>query len=161
MIGEEGCIVSERDYLNELLIKTFFEALRNETKFVITEEYKEITMNDMHVMEHIGVGKGKPMSMLAKELGITVGSLTIAINGLVKKGYVRRVRSEEDRRVVLVSLTGKGQGAYYHHQKFHESMVEKMYQELTADQIELLIKTLETIHGFMDDGKWKGACKDE
>ena len=142
--------MSQREYLNELLVKTFFEALRNEAKFVITEEYKEITMNDMHVMEHIGIEKGKPMSILAKELGITVGSLTIAINGLVKKGYVRRVRSEEDRRVVLVSLTVKGQGAYYHHQKFHENMLEAIYRELTTEQIELLIKTLETIQGFMN-----------
>ena len=47
------------------------------------------------------------MSAVAKSLSVTVGTLTIAMNHLVKKGYVERRRSEEDRRVVLVSLSEK------------------------------------------------------
>ena len=42
----------------------------------------------------------KTSSEVAKELSITVGTLTVAINNLVKKGYVERLRSEDDRRVV-------------------------------------------------------------
>ena len=52
---------------------------------------------------------------------MTVGTLTIAINHLVKKGYVERSRSEEDRRVVLVSLSEKGEKAYFHHRMFHRA----------------------------------------
>mgnify|MGYP001301250812 CR=1 FL=1 len=39
------------------------------------------------------------MSSIARELSVTVGTLTIAMNSLVKKGYVERSRGLEDRRV--------------------------------------------------------------
>ena len=35
------------------------------------------------------------MSEVANELNITVGTLTIAINNLSKKGYVQRSKSEK------------------------------------------------------------------
>ena len=41
--------------------------------------------------------------------------LYTSVNNLVKKGYIQRMRSQEDRRVVLISLTEQGKKAYYHH----------------------------------------------
>ena len=38
------------------------------------------------------------MSVVAKKMKITAGSLTTAVNGLVNKKYVMRARGEEDRR---------------------------------------------------------------
>ena len=46
----------------------------------------------MHVIEAIGIGEPKNMSSIARELSVTVGTLTIAMNSLVKKGYVERSR---------------------------------------------------------------------
>ena len=45
----------------------------------------------------------------AGDLNITVGTLTTAINNLLKKGYVNRKRGEKDRRVVYISLSENGQ----------------------------------------------------
>ena len=78
-----------------------------EEKAIITDEFKDLTNNDMHVIEAIGLGEGNNMSSIARKLNITVGSLTTAMNSLVNKRYVERHRSEEDRRVVLVKLTVK------------------------------------------------------
>ncbi len=47
------------------------------------------------------------MSTIAGDLNITVGTLTTAINNLLKKGYVNRKRGEKDRRVVYISLSEK------------------------------------------------------
>ncbi len=41
------------------------------------------------------------------------------MNSLVKKGYVKRERSEKDRSVVFIQLTNKGRMAYHHHAEFH------------------------------------------
>ena len=90
--------------VNEILVKLFNEIMEIEQKVVITGEFKNISNNDMHIIEAIGLHEPKTMSTVAKGLRITVGTLTIAINNLVKKGYVNRIRSEEDRRVVLISL---------------------------------------------------------
>ena len=74
------------------------------------------------------------MTSVARELEVTTGTLTISVNSLVKKGYVNRTRSEEDRRVVLVSLSKKGQKAYLHHRKFHEEMIDAVLKDLTEEE---------------------------
>ena len=94
--------------INFILVNLINEIWDLEGKAIITEEFKDITNNDMHVIEAIGLGEGHNMSFIAKRLNITVGSLTTAMNSLVRKKYVHRYRIEEDRRVVYVKLTEKG-----------------------------------------------------
>ena len=96
--------------LNEILVRLFRSIMDVEEKAIITQEFQDITNNDMHVIEAIGVGEPKNMSTIAKLLSVTVGTLTIAMNSLVKKGYVIRERGKEDRRVVYISLSEKGCG---------------------------------------------------
>lgn len=81
-------------------------------------------------------------------MGVTVGTLTIAINSLVKKQYATRVRSEDDRRVVLISLTAKGRKAYQHHKKFHEKMVQATVAGLKEDEKEILVHSLQNLSKF-------------
>lgn len=45
---------------------------------------------------------------LSNLLGVRQQSLNELLNKLEKKGYVERIQSEEDRRVILVKLTGLG-----------------------------------------------------
>ena len=113
-----------------------------EEQAIITQEYQDITNNDMHVIEAIGVGEPKNMSTIAKLLSVTVGTLTIAMNSLVKKGYVIRERGKEDRRVVYISLSEKGLRAYRHHEEFHRQMIEAVLENLTEDETESLVKAL-------------------
>lgn len=119
-----------------------------EEKAIITEEFKDITNNDMHVIEAIGIAGGRNMTSVAKDLSVTVGTLTIAINNLVKKGYVERVRSEKDRRVVLVSLTETGYRAFEHHKQFHEEMIQAVIKDMGEDQIGVLVQALSNLVGF-------------
>ncbi len=134
--------------INEVLVKLFNEIMHIEEKAIITEEFKDISNNDMHIIEAIGKGEPKNMSTIAKSLSVTVGTLTIAINNLVKKGYVSRVRSEEDRRVVLISLSEKGDKAYDHHKRFHEEMVEATLEGLNKSETEVLVRALQNLSNF-------------
>ena len=120
----------------------FRDVMDLEEKAIITEEFQDITNNDMHVIQAIGIGEPKNMSTIAKTLSVTVGTLTIAMNSLVKKGYVTRERGKEDRRVVYISLSDKGRNAYQHHEKFHHDMIDAILQNLTADETESLVSAL-------------------
>ena len=73
--------------LNDALVKLFRDVMDLEEQAIITQEFQDITNNDVHVIQAIGTGEPKNMSMIAKELSVTVGTLTIAMNSLVKKGY--------------------------------------------------------------------------
>ena len=128
--------------LNDVLVNLFSDIMELEEQAIITQEYQDITNNDMHVIEAIGVGEPKNMSTIAKLLSVTVGTLTIAMNSLVKKGYVIRERGKEDRRVVYISLSEKGLRAYRHHEEFHRQMIEAVLENLTEDETESLVKAL-------------------
>ncbi|MEG0215250.1 MAG: MarR family transcriptional regulator [Hungatella sp.] len=128
--------------LNEWLVRLFHDIMDIEQKAIITQEFQDITNHDMHVIETIALGESKNMSAIAKELSVTVGTLTIAINSLVKKGYVIRTRGNEDRRVVYISLSEKGRAAFAHHAKFHKAMIAGITEELSPEEMEVLIKTL-------------------
>ncbi len=138
----KGQTVDTYQTLNEVLVNLFRDIMDIEQKAIITEEYKDLTNNDMHVIEAIGTGEPKNMSTIARLLSVTVGTLTIAMNSLVKKGYVIRQRGTMDRREVYISLSEKGREAFEHHARFHHAMIDGVSKELSQDEMELLIKTL-------------------
>lgn len=134
--------------LNEVLVKLFRDINSIEERALRTGEYRDVTANDIHVIEAIGMGDAKNMTSVARELEVTTGTLTISINGLVKKGYVNRSRSEEDRRVVLISLSEKGARAYLHHQKFHEQMIDAVLEGLSEEEQRVLEQALKRLNRF-------------
>jgi len=136
------------EVLNTLLVKLFNDILSIEEKALITEEFHDISVNDMHIIEAVGIGSPKTMSTISKALGVTMGTLTIGINGLVKKGYVERNRSEKDRRIVYASLTNKGIAAYNHHMTFHKNMIESVMDDLSKEEAEILTKTFVRLEDF-------------
>lgn len=60
--------------LNEMLVKLFNNIMDAEEKAIITEEYKDITNNDMHIIEAIGIEEPRRMSDIAKRLNVTMGT---------------------------------------------------------------------------------------
>ena len=141
------------DVFHDILVNLFQEIMDIEEKALITAEFKNISVNDMHIIEAIGTGEPKNMSTVAKLMSVTVGTLTIAINNLVKKGYVSRVRSEEDRRVVLIFLTEIGKLSYQHHREFHDVMVKALVEGLDEGQQKILVKSLLNLRTFFDSYK--------
>lgn len=134
--------------LNEVLVKLFRDINAIEERAIKMGEYKELTLNDMHVIEAIDIHEPKNMSSVAKSLSVTTGTLTISVNGLVKKGYVNRTRSEADRRVVLISLTEKGRRAFAQHQSFHQEMVDVVVRGLSPEEQVILERALRNINVF-------------
>ena len=134
--------VDIRDTLNELLVKLFRSINTIEEQAIRTGAYRDLTVNDMHVIEAIGTEDARNMTSVAKSLSVTTGTLTISVNSIVNKSYVQRVRSEEDRRVVLVSLTEKGKQAFAHHKNFHDKMIEAVIDGLNPEEGEVLRKSL-------------------
>ena len=155
--------------LNELLVCLFKDLTEIEGRCLITDEFSDISINDMHIIEAIGVDEPKRSGTVAKLMSITLGTLTKAIDGLTRKGYVNRIRSEEDKRVVKLSLTDKGKSAYYHHEQFHRHMIEHIKDDLSDDEMKVLITSLAKLSDYegavghllsdaMASESWQQAC---
>lgn len=143
----------DKDLLNDLVVDLFHGISYEEEKAVITGEFKDISNKDMHIIDAIGIKKPRNMSSIAKDLNITVGTLTIAINNLLKKGYVKRKRGEKDRRVVYISLSKKGKRAYKHHREFHQEMIKGLLEPLNEEEEKMLIRVMQYFHDYFKNKK--------
>ena len=83
----------------------------------------DLTIGELHVIEMVNKYNNKPMTLIAKKMHVTVGSLTIGVNRLVQKGYLLRIRDEMDRRVILLSITQQGKKVLKFHDKFHDDIL--------------------------------------
>ena len=117
-VKDEGAVRMSDVYatINYVLVNLINEIWEVEGKAIITDEFKDITNNDM-----------------------------------VKKGYVDRFRSKEDRRVVYVRLLEKGENAYHHHEDYHKQMTQAIVDKLDKSEIPVLLKTLDALTGFFTD----------
>ncbi|MDH8677762.1 MarR family transcriptional regulator [Fusibacter bizertensis] len=142
---------SKKEVMNHLLVTLFNQILNIEEKALKKGPYNNLTINELHVIDAIGIDHVHPMSIIASKLDVTVGTLTIAMNNLVKKGYATRVRSEEDRRVVLVGLTTIGVEAYEHHREFHEDMITYTVSAMNDKESDVLIEALTKITEYFNN----------
>ena len=109
------------EQLNDLIVDAYRSILKVEETILKRTDSIDLSINEMHMLEAVGKGKNKPktISEIAEDLGITLPSVTVAINKLVKKGYVEKLRGEEDARIVYVTLTKQGKKIDSVHRYFH------------------------------------------
>jgi len=141
---------SKHAVLNHLLVNVFNQILSIEEKSLKKGPFSNLTVSELHVIEAIGCDSVQPMSTIAARRHVTVGTLTISITNLVKKGYVSRVRSDFDRRVVLIGLTDLGQKAFQHHEMFHNEMIDFTMSALNHSERESLIKALSNVTTYFN-----------
>jgi len=142
--------MNNHETVNEILVRLFANILDIEEKCLKIGEFSDLSISEMHVIDNIGINRERTMSDTAKDLRVTSGTLTTAVDNLIKKGYVERKRSLEDRRVVIIKLTESGVAAYNAHQDFHKDMVISALQQLDSKEEELLIKVLTDIDVFFN-----------
>lgn len=134
--------------LNKLITSIFYDLTDIEKKIFAQSQFNDVSVNEIRTIQAIGVKEPRKMSEVAMALKITVGTLTISINRLVKKGYVKRVKREEDRRIVIVDLTEKGKLVYQTHEKFHCEIIENIISTLNKNEQKMLIQSLENVCDF-------------
>ncbi|MDR1017718.1 MAG: MarR family transcriptional regulator [Lachnospiraceae bacterium] len=139
--------------INGYLVKIFNDVLTLEEAELQNAAFKDLSVKEMHTIDAIGLHETKTSTEVARGLMITVGTLTVAINNLVKKGYVERIRSEKDRRIVRLSLTKTGKLVYRVHNYFHEKMVKEVIKDMNEDETAVLLKALTKLHSFLENLK--------
>lgn len=77
---------------------------------------------------------------LAETLDITAGAITALCDKMVTAELVKRKRAKDDRRVVYIEITTKGLQALEQVRQLRAQMVERMYGELSENDIQQLIR---------------------
>ena len=137
--------------LNKLLVQLFNDILQIEKNAMNNTEFKDLSITEIHTIEAIGKEGNRTMGEIANDLRITVGTLTTAINRLIKKGYVERKRIEEDRRVVVVYLTESGKKVFDEHTLFHKEMIDEVAKNFEDYELKVLTQALSKVSEFFED----------
>jgi DNA-binding MarR family transcriptional regulator len=87
------------------------------------------------------------MSKLSAKLGVTPGTMTKVVGGLVRKHYLEKRRSTSDDRVVNVSLTGEGRRAVVRIKQYRRQFFARLCDRLTPSACKKLIDS----HRLIDD----------
>ena len=93
--------------VNDYLTSIFNNVLVIEEVSLRGSRFKDISIKEMHTIDVIGKYPEVTPSQVSKELMVTLGTVTTSLNNLERKGYIERIRSDKDRRVVHLHLTKK------------------------------------------------------
>lgn len=140
-----------REELDGLLSGTFNSILRIEERSLDNRLTHGLTITEVHTIVAMGLHERSPMNVVAARLGVTLATLTTAVAKLVRKGFVERSRSEDDRRVVLVSLTKKGRQVLRAHNLFHHQMIDEALADLSEEEERVLAEALAKVKAFFDE----------
>lgn len=143
-------MISAKEVINELLVDVFNHILSIESD-TLKDRGVTLSMTEVHVLEAIRNAKIPTMGVVAKKLRITLGTLTTAVNILVKKGYVYRYRDEIDRRKVYLKLDKPAIEVLAIHDQFHNEMVDALLKDLSLDKDEILLKSLANISKYFKE----------
>lgn len=96
---------------------------------------------------------GIKVSELSEILHITTPSVSQMINGLEQKGYVKRVTTKNDRRVVYITLDVEGEAALKKAKKAFLSFTDEIVSRLGHEETEQLITLCTRLYEIIGDIK--------
>ena len=101
--------------------------------------------SDFRVLEVL-LNKGAlPVNTIGPIVGLTPGSISVAVDRLVEQGLVNRVESAEDRRVRIVDLTPRGKGLIIPAFRKHSGRMRKVFSKLSPEELSGLEVALKKI----------------
>jgi DNA-binding MarR family transcriptional regulator len=108
-------------------------------------DFKELTLTQMNYLETISQLGNPNMTELATELNLTKPTVKVAIDKLIEKDFIYRVKSDEDRRSAHLHLTVKGKLINHMHDFAHKQMAELIIGKLDQTELGLLEMLLEKV----------------
>jgi DNA-binding MarR family transcriptional regulator len=107
--------------------------------------FSELTLTQMNYLETISQLGNPNLTELAAELNLTKPTVKVAVDKLVDKNFIYRVKSDEDRRSAHFHLTVKGKLINHTHDFAHKQMAEFIGRKLDQTELALLEMLLEKV----------------
>ncbi|WAM31717.1 MarR family winged helix-turn-helix transcriptional regulator [Caldicellulosiruptor naganoensis] len=87
---------------------------------------------------------------LSKKIGLSNSTVSGILDKLEEQGFIERIRSNEDRRVVWVQTTQKFKECLYEHFKEAEKQFENLLSKATEDEIDKVLEGFETLKRILE-----------
>ncbi|MFQ5629873.1 MAG: MarR family winged helix-turn-helix transcriptional regulator [bacterium] len=116
------------------------------------KDYEDLSLQELNAIHIIGKKGPCIMREVAESMMLAVSTMTTIMDKLVAKELVIRKRSDADRRVVRVLLTGRGKELYQANLQAHLELTKAMLNTLNKDEQEIFIIFLRKISGNLGNG---------
>ena len=97
-----------------------------------------ISDTDFRVLEAL-LHKGPlPVNTIGPKVHLTPGSISVAVDRLLEKGWVSRAESPDDRRVRIVALTKSGKDLIVPIFRKHSAEIGRVFVNATSKELQIL-----------------------
>ncbi len=111
---------------------------------------KDISKRDFSIIVFVGKQEEVIMRDIAEYLNIPMSTCTGIVDKLVEKGHLARFHSNEDRRIIKVTLSRVGKNSFQLLESTLFNMGNTMLGDLTSSEQENLIMLLEKVTQNLD-----------
>jgi DNA-binding MarR family transcriptional regulator len=95
-------------------------------------------------------GAPRPTRELAIAADVSPATATEMLDGLAADGLVERIRSTEDKRIVLTSLTERGQALVDERRALYEPLWRAAFDEFSEEELLTAARVVESLHDLFD-----------
>jgi len=122
------------------------KAMQAITRYALANlEETGLGLSDFAVLEAL-LHKGPlPVNVIGPKVNLTPGSISVAVDRLLAKGFVSRTESSEDRRVRVVALTPRGKSVITPIFRAHVETMEKVFAGLARLELRQLEQQLKRV----------------
>jgi DNA-binding MarR family transcriptional regulator len=129
-------------------VPPLWNTVRSHIRATATAKF-DITVEQFHVLRYVRRGSDS-MSELATAKNISRPAISQAVDILVNKGFLTRVQSTQDRRVVELALTEAGNELLDAVFKETRGWMKERMSALTADELETISKAMEALKKMLN-----------
>lgn len=119
-----------------------FVTMKNQSKSRTTELFQEFSHGEKMVLQCLSKRVGTPTlpSDIAVKTDTSTARIATILNGLESKGLVTREISRQDRRKILVALTGKGKKEIEEIQRRFVGYLSKVLEQMGSEAAQSFIE---------------------
>ena len=111
-----------------------------------------VTVQQCVVLQTLLAGPSE-VGPLAASVGSSPSAMTRMLDGLVKRGWIERVRGEQDRRRVTVSLTAEGRSEAERLRGLTAGAVEAVMAQIPEEKRAQVMESVSLIRGAMEGAR--------
>lgn len=109
----------------------------------------EVTGLEMEIIQLIVRDGRKKMKEIGKHFDIKLSTLTSIIDKIERNRFVKRVNSKDDRRVVFLETTRKGERLYEEYSKYIQLLSQTMHQSMESEKFDAFVQGFEKVSHYI------------
>lgn|SRR5690625_2167064 len=132
----------------QVAINAIYRGINNTLKEYV---HPTLTTDQFAILQYIDQQTSCTSTEISQTFGVGKSAVTALINRLHEKKLVERIRDQEDRRIVKLSLTESGKTLVAQtEEKLYQVIAERL-SHFEQSEIENYIKSLEKLAALMED----------